>query len=102
MCMNITTTKKFDKQFKKQTRKIQQEFSKRISLFLVDIHNPLLNTHKLTGNLEGLWSFNVSGDTRVIFDKSFNGSVVLEAIGSHSELYSYNLSNTECWTVLYG
>ena len=85
--MQITTTKKFDKQFKKQTRKIQQEFSKRMSLFLTDIHNPLLNTHRLTGDLGDLWSFNISGDIRVIFDKSFNDSVVLEAIGSHSELY---------------
>lgn len=85
--MKITTTKKFDKQFKKQTQKIQMEFARRIALFITDIHTPLLNTHKLTGTLEGLWSFNVSGDIRVLFDKSFDDIVVLEAIGSHSELY---------------
>ena len=86
--MQITTTKKFDKQFKKQSSKIQKEFVTRIYLFLEDIHNPILNTHKLSGKLKELWSFNVSGDIRVIFDKSFTDMIVLEAIGSHSELYS--------------
>ena len=86
--MKVTTTKKFDKQFKKQSPKVQKEFANRISLFLDDIHNPILNTHKLSGKLKELWSFNVSGDIRVIFDKSFPDMVVLEAIGSHSELYS--------------
>ncbi len=86
--MRITTTKKFDKQFKKQSSKIQKEFATRIYLFLEDIHNPILNTHTLSGKLKDLWSFNVSGDIRVIFDKSFDDIIVLEAIGSHSELYS--------------
>lgn len=85
--MKVTTTKKFDKQFRRQPEKIQKEFAKRIALFLVDINTPILNTHKLTGKLEGLWSFNVSSDIRVIFDKSFDRIIVLEAIGSHSELY---------------
>ena len=85
--MKVTTTKKFDKQFKKQAPKIQKEFALRITLFLNDIYNPILNTHKLSGKLKDLWSFNVTGDIRVIFDKSFPDMVLLEAIGSHSELY---------------
>lgn len=85
--MKVTTTKKFDKQFRRQPEKTQKEFAERITLFLVDIHTPILNTHKLSGKLEGLWSFNVSGDIRVIFDKSFDNIVILEAIGSHGELY---------------
>lgn len=85
--MRITTTKKFDKQFRKQSQKIQKEFSKRIELFLIDLNSPILNTHKLSGKLKDLWSFNVSGDIRVIFDKSFDKVIILEAIGSHSELY---------------
>ena len=58
------------------------------SLFLVDLNSPMLNTHKLSGNLKDLWSFNVSGDIRVVFDKSFDDIIILEAIGSHSELYN--------------
>jgi len=86
--MRITTTKRFDKQFRKLPQKTQKEFSKRIELFLIDLDNPILNVHKLSGKMKDLWSFNVSGDIRVVFDKSFGDIVVLEAIGSHSELYS--------------
>lgn len=86
--MKVTTTKNFDKQFRKQPKKIQKEFTKKVVLFMVDTYNPALNTHKLSGKLKDLWSFNVSGDIRVIFDKSFDDIVVLEAIGSHSQLYS--------------
>lgn len=63
------------------------EFAHRIALFIDDIHNPILKTQKLSGKLKELWSFNVSGDIRVFFDKSFSDIVVLEAIGLHSELY---------------
>lgn len=87
--MRITTTKKFDKKVKKQKKKIQSEFKKRIKLFILNQNNPTLNTHKLSGgNLKGLWSFNLSGDIRVIFDKSQKGVIILVDIGSHSELYS--------------
>jgi len=86
--MQITTTKQFDKQFKKQPLKIQKEFAKRIELFILDIYNPLLSTHKLSGKLKSRWSFNVSGDIRVVFDKDSNETIILIAIGSHSELYS--------------
>lgn len=86
--MFITTTKKFDKKIKKQPIKVQNQFKKRIQIFMEDINNPILNIHKLSGDLTDLWSFNVSGDIRVVFDKSQKGIVILVDIGSHSELYS--------------
>jgi len=85
--MKITTTKHFDKQFKKQTPKVKQAFVKRIQLFLTEPDHLQLNVHRLSGNHKDVWSFNVSGDVRVIFDRSFEGLIILEAIGSHSELY---------------
>ena len=85
--MIVITTKRFDKQFKKLSPRIQNEFAKRISLFLLDRNNPLLNTHKLTGRLKDLHSFNLSGDIRVLCDLSVDDKVLLIAIGSHSELY---------------
>ncbi|MCF7835811.1 MAG: type II toxin-antitoxin system mRNA interferase toxin, RelE/StbE family [Candidatus Marinimicrobia bacterium] len=86
--MKIVTTKKFDKQFKKQSPKIKKEFEKRIDVFIKDAHNPILNTHKLSGKLNNLWSFSITGNIRVIFDNSYKGIVIFVAIGSHSELYS--------------
>jgi len=85
--MRIVTSKKFDKQFKKQTLRVKKQFRKRIEAFLSDMYDPSLNTHKLSGELQDLWSFNVTGDIRVIFDKSPKDVVLFVAIGSHSELY---------------
>ena len=85
--MQVTTSKQFDKQFKKLPQKVQKTFAKRIELFCTDRDTPILKTHKLSGNLKGLWSFNVSADIRVIFDDSYEDIVILVAIGSHSELY---------------
>lgn len=87
--MKIVTTKKFDKQFRRQPAKIKKEFEKRIALLLSNVNNnPLLNIHKLTGRFKDQWSFNVSGDVRVVYDTSYDSIVILIAIGSHSELYS--------------
>ena len=86
--MEIVTTKKFDKQFRRQSIKIKKEFENRIILFLSNVNNPILNTHKLSGRFKGQWSFNVSGDIRVVYDTSYNSTVILVAIGSHSKLYS--------------
>jgi addiction module RelE/StbE family toxin len=87
--MNIVTTKKFDKKIQKQTKKIQLEFKKRIKLLYINTNDPVLNTHKLSGgNLKGLWSFNLSGDIRIIFDKSQKNVIILVDVGSHSDLYS--------------
>ncbi len=85
--MQLETTKKFDKQFKKLPTKIQEEFAKRIGLFIAERNSSLLHIHKLSGNLKGLWSFNVTADIRVIFDSSIDDVMLLIAIGSHSELY---------------
>lgn len=86
--MRITTTKYFDKRLKKMPAKIQQTFKKRVVLFMTDSNCEILNTHKLHGKLQDLWSFNVSGDIRVVFDKSQKDVTLLVDIGSHSELYS--------------
>ncbi|MFT5036552.1 MAG: addiction module RelE/StbE family toxin [Candidatus Azotimanducaceae bacterium] len=86
--MRITTTKKFDKQFKKQSDKIKKEFVRRIKIFQVDMNNPLLHVHKLSGAYNGLWSMNITGNVRVVFDTEQEPIVILIAIGTHSELYS--------------
>lgn len=86
--MKIVTTKKFDKKVKKQTIKIRKQLKSRIYLFMEDIYHPTLHTHKLSGRLKDLWSFNVGADTRVIFDRSQKNVIILVDIGSHSDLYS--------------
>ena len=86
--MKIVTTKRFDKKIEKHSKKIKNEFKKRIQLFVLDVNNSILKTHKLSGKLKYLWSFNVTGDIRVVFDKSQKDIIILVDIGTHSDLYS--------------
>jgi mRNA-degrading endonuclease YafQ of YafQ-DinJ toxin-antitoxin module len=85
--MRIAKAKPFEKQYKKLPVKIQKQFAERLKLFLNDKNHSLLHVHSLKGKYTGLWSFNVTADIRVIFDDSYDGVLILMAIGSHSELY---------------
>lgn len=78
----------FKKQYKKLPLKTREQFKTRLILFVEDQNNPRLRIHKLQGEYNGLWSMNVSGNIRAVFDKLYDGAVMFEAIGSHSELYS--------------
>ncbi len=86
--MRIITTTKFDKQFRKQPLKIKIEFENRVEIFIENVNAPILNTHKLSGKLKDLWSFNISGNIRVVFDKNQESIIIFIAIGSHSQLYN--------------
>ncbi|MEX0931655.1 MAG: type II toxin-antitoxin system YafQ family toxin [Candidatus Paceibacterota bacterium] len=85
--MRIAKAKQFRKQYKKLPLKIQKQFASRLILFLKDKNHSLLHVHSLKGAYTGLWSFNVTADIRVIFDDSYEGVLILVAIGSHSEFY---------------
>jgi len=54
--------------------------------FAADPKDPLLHTHKLSGDLEGYWAFSVDDDLRVLFrwqgDEAF-----LVTLGSHDQVY---------------
>lgn len=57
-----------------------------------DINNPVLETHKLSGNLIGLWALSCGFDCRIIFriEKSLitNENVILLIdFGTHNEVY---------------
>ena len=52
---------------------------------------PSLRTHKLTGNLSGVWACSIDSDSRVLFEfvKQDNDvdAILLLNIGSHDEVY---------------
>ncbi len=54
--------------------------------FALDPKDPLLQTHKLKGELKDYWAFGVDGDLQVVFrwqgDEAF-----LVTLGSQDELY---------------
>ena len=86
--MNMHYSSQFKKQYRKLPKKIQEQFKKRLVLFAEDQIHAKLHVHKLTGRYNDLWSINVTGDIRAVFDKSFKDTVLFVAIGSHSVLYS--------------
>ncbi|EKD56618.1 MAG: hypothetical protein ACD_58C00132G0005 [uncultured bacterium] len=84
--MNIFTSKKFEKMFKKCPQEIKNKFIGRLKIFKVNKYNPILNNHALPGKLFGLKSINVSGDYRAIFEEKPE-VIIFIAIGTHSQLY---------------
>ncbi len=85
--MEIRHSRQFKKQYKKLSLGVKDKFKERLALFFKDNNHRQLSVHKLAGKLENLWSMNVTGDVRAIFDKHIDGATLFVAIGSHSELY---------------
>lgn len=60
-----------------------------VSLLEVDPFTASLKTHKLQGELKGLWACSVEYDCRIVFqfEKLEGEAIVLIDIGSHDEVY---------------
>ena len=86
--MELHYSSSFKKQYKKLPVKMREQFKTRLILFVQNQNSPQLHIHKLNGVYEGLWSINITGDFRAVFDKIQENAVFFEAIGTHSELYS--------------
>ena len=55
----------------------------RINIFRENFSDPRLKTHKLTGKLQGYWSFSLTYKHRIIFELINNSSVAFIDIGDH-------------------
>ena len=85
--MKVRYSKKFVKQLAKQPQKVELAFKFRIALFQEDINNPLLRNHSLRGELKGMYSINITGDVRAVYE-IIDGEIYLyQMIGTHSQLY---------------
>ena len=85
--MTIQYMPKFKKQYKKLPVKFQNQFDKRIKLFVVDSTNPKLRVHSLKGKFAGHWSMDISGDIRALYLKRDEELIIFALIGIHSHLY---------------
>ena len=84
--MEVIFHKNFEKKFKKIPAMIQKQFYKRLSIFLDNKSDRLLNCHSVDGAYPNCKSINVNGDYRAIFHDQ--GEVVIFiTIGTHSDLY---------------
>ena len=86
--MQIKYSPVFRKHYKKIPKDIQEKLRERLILFIKDRNHPYLHDHGLSGNFSHCRSFNVTSDWRVIYEFSLDEkSIVLQAIGTHSQLY---------------
>ena len=81
--MKIFYTPKFVKTYKKIPIKIRLLAVKKEKIFLANPHDPRLNTHSLTGDLDGSWSFSVNYQYRVVFNFLENNDILFLVIGTH-------------------
>jgi addiction module RelE/StbE family toxin len=85
--VKIVYSKKFIKQLKKQSAKIQELFYARIIIFEDDPNSASLRNHALQGKLKGYYSINITGDIRALYQIVGDEVYLYDMIGSHSQLY---------------
>ncbi len=84
--MEIIYTTEFIKLYTKLPQKIKILAQQKEELFIKDLYNPQLRTHKLQGRLYGYLAFSVNFRYRIIFRFRDANSVYFLAIGGH-EVY---------------
>lgn len=93
--MEVVWSSGFKRSFKKITKKNPQLKNQIINVLRIladDPFIPSLNSHKLGGELAGLWSCSVAYNCRIIFNFSQDEEllemvILLIDIGSHDEVY---------------
>lgn len=76
----------YSSHFKKSLSKYRSHqllIQKKLELFFDDPLTPSLRTHKLTGNLDGYYSFSINYQLRIIFEWTNHQTVGLIDIGTH-------------------
>ena len=93
--MKIGWTPKSIRTFKKLVRKnpqLRPLIKATLELLSEDCFNPSLRTHKLTGDLSGIWSCSIDYDYRILFEFAIDPedeeeAILLLKMGSHDEVY---------------
>jgi len=68
--IEIGFSSSFKRAFKKRIKGhkgIEEKFWQKVEIFMKDPFDRSLRTHKLSGKLQGLWSFSIEHDLRVVF-----------------------------------
>lgn len=83
----------FRRAVKKRTKnrpELREKVSEVLSMLEIDPFTPALKTHKLQGELKGLWACWVEYDCRIVFRfEALEGeeAIVLIDVGTHDEVY---------------
>ncbi len=93
--MEVVWSSGFNRSFRKITKKnpqLKEQIAKVLRLLADDPFTPSLKSHKLGGDLAGLWSCSIAYNCRIIFNFSEDEEllemvILLVDIGSHDEVY---------------
>jgi mRNA interferase YafQ len=93
--MQVVWSSGFTRSFKKITKRnsqLKKQITEVLILLAEDPFTPSLKSHKLTGNLDGLWSCSVAYDCRIVFEFSEEDDVLeifilLVNVGTHDKVY---------------
>ena len=80
----VHLTPHFERSFRRLSRDLQERAAARDQLFRANPFDPRLNTHQLSGRLNGLWSYSVDYRHRVLFEFLSALEVLYHDIGSHA------------------
>lgn len=81
--MDIYYSSHFLRSLKKLTPSLKALVSEREEMFKKDPFDSRLETHKLTGELLGSWSFSITHRDRVLFKFIGKGLVRFDDVGDH-------------------
>ncbi|WP_333470961.1 type II toxin-antitoxin system RelE/ParE family toxin [Microcoleus sp. herbarium12] len=95
MMMEVVWSSGFNRSFRKIVKKnpqLKDQITKVLKLLADDPFTPSLKSHKLGGDLAGLWSCSVAYDCRIIFifsedEELLEMVILLVDIGIHDEVY---------------
>jgi mRNA-degrading endonuclease YafQ of YafQ-DinJ toxin-antitoxin module len=78
------------KRLVKQHRQSFLDIQSALELLAIDAFHPRLKTHKLKGELQGLWACSAGYDLQIVFrfvQHEGTEAVLLESVGTHDEVY---------------
>jgi mRNA-degrading endonuclease YafQ of YafQ-DinJ toxin-antitoxin module len=85
--MTIRFSKRYKKQYKKLSVRLQRQTKLRIELWQEDPTNAILRLHRLEDKLARYYSINITGDIRALYEIIDDEIHMYDMIGSHSQLY---------------
>ncbi|HEY9808744.1 MAG TPA: type II toxin-antitoxin system mRNA interferase toxin, RelE/StbE family [Halomicronema sp.] len=93
--MRLLWSSRFVRDFKRLSRQnlqLRTAVEEKLQQLTADAFHPSLKTHKLKGDLSGVWSCSIDYSNRILFefvqdDDSQEEVILLHTLGSHDEVY---------------
>lgn len=79
----VSYSKGFIHQYRKLPSHIQMLTTKKERIFKENPLHPSLRLHQLKGKLAGIWSVSITGNYRMLFERTESGDILFFSIGTH-------------------